>query len=541
MQLFENATEQKLRGGYYTPPQIAAFLLQWGMSGLLRPDILEPSCGDGVFVEQMQNLNMDFTSFLGVELDTEEANKALSIGLHDTDIQNRDFHEFCLTTNQRFDLVVGNPPFIRYQYYDESLQSLAAKIFQKAHLRYSKLTNAWVTFIIGSTLLLKNRGKIAFVVPADILQVTYAKQLRNFLIKTFNRVNIISFEQLVFDDIQQEVVLLLCEKDGSNSHSIDHIDVRDISALQSLLNGGLHFNAKTVNKDSDKWSYYFLTEEEISFIENLSASNNSHIGDYASVEVGITTGANLYFTVPKSIVDFYGLDDFAKPMVGRSVQVSSLDFTTTDWLKNVNKGSRAHLLVFKSRASIANHAGAKEYIASGESDGINKGYKTSIRDDWFVIPSVKLSDALFLRRNHLFPRLVLNSAQAYTTDTMHRVFFKPNTNHKAFVASYYNSFSFAHAEIVGRNFGGGVLELMPSEVESIYLPYDENNAQIFDEIDTMLRKGESIDKILDFTDQKILIENCGYSIELVQMGRNIWKKLSSRRLCKGKIRKLNHN
>ncbi len=135
---------------------------------------------------------------------------------------------------------------------------------------------------------------------------------------------------------------------------------------------------------------------------------------------------------------------------------------------------------------------------------------------------------------------MLNSAQAYTTDTMHRVLFKPNTNHKAFIASYYNSFSFAHAEIVGRNFGGGVLELMPSEVESIFLPYDKDNAAIFDEIDVMLRNGESIDKILDFTDQKILIENCGYSIKLV-MGRNIWKKLSSRRLCKGKIRKLNHN
>lgn len=535
MQLFENATKQKLRGGYYTPPRIAAFLLQWGMSGLLHPDVLEPSCGDGVFIEQMQNLNMDFTSFLGVELDTEEANKAMSIELHDTEIQNRDFHDFCLTTNQRFDLVIGNPPFIRYQYYDESLQSLAAKIFQKAHLRYSKLTNAWVTFIIGSTLLLKNHGKIAFVVPADILQVTYAKQLRSFLIKTFNRVNIISFEQLVFDDIQQEVVLLLCEKDGSNNHSIDHIDVKDISSLQSLLDDGLHFNAKKVNKNSDKWSYYFLTEEEISFIENLSASNNPHIGDYASVEVGITTGANQYFTVPKSIVDFYGLDDFAKPMVGRSVQVSSLDFTTKDWIKNVNKGSRTHLLVFKSKEEIANHVGAKEYIASGEADGINKGYKTSIRDDWFVIPSIKLSDALFLRRNHLFPRLVLNSAQAYTTDTMHRVFFKPDTNHKAFVASYYNSFSFAHAEIVGRNFGGGVLELMPSEVESIFLPYDEDNAVIFDEIDAMLRKGESIDTILDFTDRKILIEKYGYLLEEVKLGRNIWKKLSYRRLKKGRV------
>lgn len=536
MQLFENATEQKLRGGYYTPPQIATFLLQWGMSGLLHADILEPSCGDGVFIEQMQNLNMNFTSFIGVELDSDEAAKASAINLHDTEILNHDFHEFCLSTDKRFDLIIGNPPFIRYQYYDESLQSLAADIFKKAKLKYSKLTNAWVTFIVGSTLLLKGQGRIAFVVPADILQVSYAKQLRNFLIKNFNQVNIISFEQLVFDNIQQEVVLLLCEKDGSERHNIDHVDVKDVPALQSLLNEGLHFNAKTVNKDSDKWSYYFLTEKEISFIENLSAKGNTHMGDFASVEVGITTGANQYFTVPKSIVDFYGLDDFARPMVGRSVQVSSLDFTTNDWLQNVNKGSRAHLLVFKSKESIANHAGAKEYIASGEAEGVDKGYKTSIRDDWFVIPSIKLSDALFLRRNHLFPRLVLNTAQAYTTDTMHRVFFKPSINHKAFVASYYNSLSFAHAEIVGRNFGGGVLELMPSEVESIFLPYNEANAVIFDEIDAMLRKGESIDTILDFTDQKILIEKYGYSVEEVRLGRSIWEKLSSRRLKKGRVK-----
>lgn len=75
---------------------------------------------------------------------------------------------------------------------------------------------------------------------------------------------------------------------------------------------------------------------------------------------------------------------------------------------------------------------------------------------------------------------------------------------------------------------------MPSEVESIYLPYNEDNDMIFDEIDAMLRKGESIDKILDFTDQKILIEKYGYSSEEVKLGRTIWEKLSSRRLKKGR-------
>jgi hypothetical protein len=31
---------------------------------------------------------------------------------------------------------------------------------------------------------------------------------------------------------------------------------------------------------------------------------------------------------------------------------------------------------------------------------------------------------LFIRRNNLFPRLILNEANAYTTDTMHRVLCK---------------------------------------------------------------------------------------------------------------------
>lgn len=533
MQLIENASKQKLRGGYYTPPQIAAFLLKWGMSGLSQPDILEPSCGDGVFIEQLEAIGNDFSSFLGIEYDAEEAEKASKIGCHNTEVLNCDFHEFCMSTDRRFDLAIGNPPFIRYQYYDATLQSYAEDIFNRAKLKYSKLTNAWVTFIIGSTLLLKDHGKIAFVVPADILQVSYAKQLRNFLIETFNQVSIISFEQLVFDDIQQEVVLLLCEKDGSNRHTIDHIDVQDMNALLAIQPETICFKAKNINKDADKWSYFFLDNEEIDFLENLSLCKDFRIGNYASVEVGITTGANQYFTVPKSVVECYELEAFARPMVGRSIQVSSLNFTNSDWLLNVDRGSRAYMLIFKD--NDFDHEGVKKYIALGESAGINKGYKTSIRDNWFVIPSIKISDALFIRRNHLFPRLILNSADAYTTDTMHRVFIKPSINNKAFIASYYNSFSFAHSEIVGRNFGGGVLELMPGEVESIYLPYDKDNYRLFDTIDAMFRDGRLIDDILDYMDAKILIEKFGFSSESVQVARKIWKKLSSRRLRKGKI------
>lgn len=193
--------------------------------------------------------------------------------------------------------------------------------------------------------------------------------------------------------------------------------------------------------------------------------------------------------------------------------------------------------MFTPGAKENGNEGTKAYIENGEQQGINKGYKTSIRDDWYVIPSIKLSDALFLRRNNLYPKFVLNEARAYTTDTMHRVFIKEGVNRKAFVVSYYNSLSFAFAEILGRNFGGGVLELMPSEVEGVYLPYREENAKLFEKVDQMVRDKKTADEILDFTDKEMLQKGMGFFETETQMARSIWYKLMGRRLNRETLEK----
>ena len=121
---------------------------------------------------------------------------------------------------------------------------------------------------------------------------------------------------------------------------------------------------------------------------------------------------------------------------------------------------------------------------------------------------------------------------AYTTDTMHRVFIHEGVNKKALVASYYNSLSFAFAEILGRNFGGGCLEMMPSEVEGIYVPYREENAALFDRIDQLLRDKKTPDEILDITDEILLRQGMGFSEDEVKTARSIWKKLIERRLTR---------
>lgn len=535
MQLIKNATKEKLRGGFYTPEPIASFILKWAFNGNAEVDILEPSCGDGVFLEEIKKGSYQYNSVIATELDTVEAEKSRQIALENSEVINTEFHQFCINTDKRFDLIVGNPPYIRYQYFDKEQQEFASQIFKKANLKYSKLTNAWVSFVVGSSLLLKETGKIGFVLPAEILQVSYAQTLREFLAKFYNKINIVSFEKLVFPDIQQEVVLLLCEKNNSQTHLIEHLELKDAEALQNLDVAKLKSPKKKIDFKSNKWTFYFLDQNEIDFLERLQEENKlSQLGEYAKVEVGITTGSNPFFTVPLSTVQFYNLEKYAKPLVGRSVQVPSAIFTETDWQKNRAMEARTHLLTFPKKEELNGSVGARNYIAWGEEQEINKGYKCRIRDEWQIVPSLRISDALFIRRNNLYPKLIINKAKAYTTDTMHRVTVKPNTEIKALTASYYNSVSLAFSEICGRSHGGGVLELMPNEVERILLPYHKNNANLLPTIDKMIRAKKDISEILKITNEKILKENYNFSDAEIDLADSIWRKLSKRRLNRGK-------
>ena len=64
-------TDDKLRGGYYTPEPIARFVGDWVAREGNR--LLEPSCGDGTILEFLAKRSADA---LGVELFADEAAKA---------------------------------------------------------------------------------------------------------------------------------------------------------------------------------------------------------------------------------------------------------------------------------------------------------------------------------------------------------------------------------------------------------------------------------------------------------------------------------
>ncbi|MED0681445.1 hypothetical protein P4S83_19190 [Aneurinibacillus thermoaerophilus] len=118
---------------------------------------------------------------------------------------------------------------------------------------------------------------------------------------------------------------------------------------------------------------------------------------------------------------------------------------------------------------------------------------------------------------------------------MHRIRFNQGINKDKALLSYYNSITFAFTEIEGRSYGGGVLEILPGEVEKIVLPnlqnFDDNLTQILiKKIDKTIRNNEDIEPTLDEVDKIVLVDYLGIKKEVVQVFRDIWKKLMNRRL-----------
>ena len=122
----------KLRGGYYTPADIAQFIIK----GIVKsPDdsILEPSCGDGSFLAAIKTVcPMHRGTVTAVELDPAEAAKAESLGFAIDNMDFFTFYENNIEGKRTFDAIVGNPPFIRYQNFDEKYREVAFRLM-KAH------------------------------------------------------------------------------------------------------------------------------------------------------------------------------------------------------------------------------------------------------------------------------------------------------------------------------------------------------------------------------------------------------------------------
>ena len=166
----------KALGTYYTDAQVADFLVWWAVRGS-ADTVLDPSFGGGVFLlAACRRLKLlggsPCDQVFGVELD-ERVYQAITSKLRqDFAITPRhlvcsDFFAIERPVNTPVDVVVGNPPFIRYQRFAGAARERARQQMVSAGVTLSALTSSWLPFLIHSINQLKPGGRLAMVLPFE--------------------------------------------------------------------------------------------------------------------------------------------------------------------------------------------------------------------------------------------------------------------------------------------------------------------------------------------------------------------------------------
>lgn len=539
MNFIANETSQKLRGGYYTPDDLATFLCAWVLE--IEPKrILEPSCGDGVFLRALRRAGADETlAVTAIELDEVEAAKAKQrakeVGLRESKIHPTDFLSWSLEMTRKaegtFDAVIGNPPFVRYQYLPQPFQQKAEQIFRELRLPFTKHTNAWVPFILASMRMLRPGGRLAMVVPAEIIHVMHAQSLRSYLGRECSRLVIVDPEKLWFEGTLQGAVLLMVEKrrdEKDKDEGLGIYEVKDREFLRmrpsAVFAAPQSINGKTV---AGKWTRALLDKETRDLFDELAKHQEVHrFSDVANVDVGIVTGANKFFLVTDDVVAEYGLGRWAHPMFGRSEHCPGVIYDKKQHTANAKVGNPTNFLWFPGNEPLR-YKKSRSYIEAGEEEALHTRYKCRIRSPWFAVPSIYSTDIGMLKRSHDLPRLILNKIGAYTTDTAYRIRTLNGTSAEKLVSCFINSLTALSAELEGRHYGGGVLELVPSEIEKLLLPLPSKAKICLKDLDKKVRT-ESAKGVLEANSREVL-GSLGLSGVKQAIVFNGWKRLRNRR------------
>lgn len=519
------AQDRKARGAFFTPAPIAEFMVRWAVRNALDR-IMDPSCGDAAFLlpatHRLAELSSaEIGSNVGASVGAPtveaaevaaEASPAIAPivpseatvppALLDASnasgteyvphVHGVDIHEptamaareavaaaggtahvtvddfFNIAPSSRFDAIVGNPPYIRYQGFTGIARTRAREAALRAGVSLTALASSWAAFVIHASQFLVPGGRLAFVLPAELLSVNYAGPVRRFLFEHFGGVELIMFEHQVFPDAEADVVLLMASNYGGRTDSAIIRQVPDEAHLDDDV-APLHW---APSDPTEKWTGLLVEPEAQATLSTLiDRGLFNSLSDWGNTKLGAVTGGNQYFALSPARVKELGLSrrDLVRVSPPGSSHLRGLELSPSGLAALSRAGKSTWLFYPKEPLSRA----AAEYVEAGQRAGVNQAYKCRVRSPWYKVPLLAVPDLFLTCMNADTPRLTTNSAAAHHLNSIHGVYLRGDITElgrELLPLASLNSATLLHAEVTGRSYGGGILKLEPREASVWMMP-----------------------------------------------------------------------
>lgn len=545
----DNASLRKARGAFFTPEPIAEHLAAWAIQNDSKAVVMDPTCGDGVFLlaaarrlRALGQTNDLESQLFGVDLHAAslgEAERLLSDESLDAHLIVSDFFELPTpdidgSAVPYVDAIVGNPPFIRYQEHTGASRRHSYQAALKQGVRLNGLASSWAASLVHAAGFLKPEGRIAMVLPAELLTVGYAEPIRMWLRQRFERVNLVMFERLQFQDALADVVLLLAEgRGGCDSFSLWHVEsAEDLAKIRPYM------QLNVTPPESGKWTDILVPKAARGLYREVLARSFSPLSAYGTSMLGAVTGANKFFVISEETRKKFGLNESqlvpVSPPGTRHLKAPA--FSRAQWKQLRDAGEPVWLF----RPDIDDVSESRiAYTAYGEMLEVDQGYKTQIRTPWWRPPQPAVPDLFFTYMSHNYPRLVTNTARVGFLNSMHGMKLHPDAPAIAAAALPYmclNSVTMLGAEINGRSYGGGILKMEPREAAVLPLPSPDVLAKAWESLepqrrsfDVQLRNGHWTE-VAKRVDEAVLGVGAGLSPDEIALLLSAARQRRERRL-----------
>jgi len=182
-----------------------------------------------------------------------------------------------------FDVVIGNPPYVRPHYLNDETKRYLWNTFQT----YERKADLYVCFMEKALKLVKSKGLTSFIVSDGWLRLDSFEKIRQYILKNACVLKIVDFTKDVFDSATVKTCIFIF-KEGANENNIvqsavidDKIDLNNI-AYRSICQVAFDATYKNV--------FDLSIDESSTMLKNKMQSCSQPLGELFSLAFGLKTG-----------------------------------------------------------------------------------------------------------------------------------------------------------------------------------------------------------------------------------------------------------
>lgn len=234
----EKITRQKRYGQYFSGRKVADLLVSLLPKGACVKNAIDPMVGTGDMLSALRSADWKIDRLVGIEIDPTIIDICRRNNSTSEIIRGDAFVTRVPNAPKGWDLVITNPPYVRYQLLNESdnaeglpsgeqirsnlistisrsknLNKSDKKLFLELAQRYSGLSDMAVPSWLLCASMVKQNGYLAMVVPDTWLNREYATPIHNLLLRCYDVLSIVSDSGLAwFENAQVKTCLIVAQR-----------------------------------------------------------------------------------------------------------------------------------------------------------------------------------------------------------------------------------------------------------------------------------------------------------------------------------------